>query len=168
MASNEPQLTQAETPSETPSDSQPGSEKECASPSLSQSLLGALFITTGVLHFISPKFYEAIIPESWPYKKEMVQVSGVAELAGGIGVLVPSTRRLAGKGLIALLLAVYPANINMAVNPGKYRRFPAWALWARLPLQFLAIGWVRRAALRRNPPNSHDPEPLSEVAPANA
>jgi uncharacterized membrane protein len=145
MPSNEPQLTEGDTQFAGPA----VTEEECASPSLSQSLLGALFITTGVLHFVSPKFYEAIIPESWPYKKEMVQVSGVAELAGGIGVLVPSTRRLAGKGLIALLLAVYPANINMAVNPDKYKRFPAWALWARLPLQFLAIGWVQRAALRR-------------------
>jgi uncharacterized membrane protein len=119
---------------------------------LSQSLLGAFFITTGVLHFVTPKFYEAIIPESLPNKAELVQVSGVAELAGGIGVLSKRTRGLAGKGLIALLLAVFPANINMAVNPQKFRRFPAWTLWARLPLQFVMIEWVRRAALGKAKP----------------
>lgn len=115
---------------------------------LSQALLGMFFITAGVGHFVAPKFYEAIVPEALPNKKEIVQVSGVAEVAGGIGVLSRRTRGLAGKGLIALLLAVYPANINMAVNPKRFNRFPAWALWARLPLQFLAIAWVWGATMR--------------------
>jgi uncharacterized membrane protein len=73
----------------------------------------------------------------------------VAEIAGGIGVMIPKTRRLAGLGLIALLVAVFPANINMAVNSEKFNKFPAWALWARLPLQFAMIAGVWRATQPR-------------------
>ncbi len=135
-------------PSTDSSDAAPTTTRSAPKLTLSQSLLGAFFITTGILHFVTPKFYKAIIPESWPNKAELVQVSGAAELAGGIGVLSKPTRQLAGKGLIALLLAVFPANINMAVNPQKFHRFPAWSLWARLPLQFVMIEWVRRATLR--------------------
>ena len=108
----------------------------------------ATFLTTGSLHFIQEKFFTAIVPKSLPNPKALVYVSGVAEIAGGIGVLIPRTRRLAGKGLLALLLAVFPANINMALNPERFKMFPAWALWARLPLQFLIMLQVWAATLR--------------------
>ncbi|MBJ7459678.1 MAG: DoxX family protein [Thermoleophilaceae bacterium] len=109
-----------------------------------------IFLTTGILHFTHEKFFVAIVPRSLPNPKALVQISGVAELAGAVGVLIPGTRKLAGKGLIALLIAVYPANIQMAVNADRYRQFPAWALWARLPLQFAAIALVWRGSLRSN------------------
>lgn len=109
---------------------------------LSQALLGMLYITAGVNHFISEKFYVDIVPDSLPNKREIVQISGVAEIIGGVGVLAPRTRRFAGKWLVALLIAIFPANINMALKPERYKRFPAWALWARLPIQFVAIAWA--------------------------
>ena len=77
-----------------------------------------------------------------------VDVSGVAEIAGGVGVLVPATRRAAGIGLIALLAAIFPANMYMARTPERFRRIPSWALYARLPLQPLAMWWAWRATRR--------------------
>lgn len=100
------------------------------------------------MHFTHEKFYTAIVPRSLPNPKALVQISGVAEIAGAVGVVIPGTRKLAGKGLIALLIAVFPANIQMAVNAERYKQFPAWALWARLPLQFAAIALVWRGTHR--------------------
>jgi uncharacterized membrane protein len=109
-------------------------------------LLGAFWIFAGVNHFRAPRFYRAIVPRSMErWKHEAVVISGVAEIAGGIGVLPAATRRPARWGLLALLAAVYPANIQMALNPERYPKFPAAALWARLPLQFLCAWWVWRA-----------------------
>jgi uncharacterized membrane protein len=108
----------------------------------------AIFMTTGVLHFIVEKFFTAIVPEGLPNPRALVQISGVAEFLGGVGVLVPAVRRQAGFGLIALLLAVFPANVNMAVNSDRFRQFPSWALWARLPLQLVIIAQVWLATQR--------------------
>jgi uncharacterized membrane protein len=110
--------------------------------SAAQVITGAAFMTTGIGHFVIDKFFIAIVPKSLPNPEALVAISGVAEFAGGVGVLVPKTRRLAGLGLIALLVAVFPANINMAINSDKFKNFPAWALWARLPLQFAMIAGV--------------------------
>ena len=110
--------------------------------------LGAFFLLAGSMHFLRPKPYVAIVPEALPRKREIVFASGVAELAGGAGVLVPGTRRLAGWWLIATLLAIFPANLNMAVNAERFRVVPEPLLWARLPLQTGLIAWVWRAALR--------------------
>jgi uncharacterized membrane protein len=82
--------------------------------------------------------------------REAVIVSGLAEIAGGVAVLPESTRPAARWWLIALLIAVFPANVHMAVNPHQVRgldldRIPRWALWVRLPLQGAAIAWVWRA-----------------------
>jgi uncharacterized membrane protein len=120
-------------------------EPAAKQPTLLRLIVGAAFMTTGVLHFVIEKFFIAIVPKSLPNPELLVQVSGVAEFAGGGGVLVPQTRRPAGLGLIALLLAVFPANINMAVNAERFPQIPAWALWARLPLQFGMIAAVWKA-----------------------
>jgi uncharacterized membrane protein len=110
--------------------------------------LGAFFLIAGSLHFLRPKPYVAIVPDALPRKREIVFASGVAELAGGAGVLVPGTRRLAGWWLIATLLAIFPANVNMAVNADRFRVVPEPLLWVRLPLQGALIAWVWRAAIR--------------------
>ena len=110
--------------------------------------LGAFFLIAGSLHFLRPRPYVAIVPDALPRKREIVFASGVAELAGGAGVLVPRTRRLAGWWLIATLLAIFPANVNMAVNAERFRTVPEPLLWARLPLQGALIAWVWRAVLR--------------------
>ncbi len=113
---------------------------------LSRKLLGASFIGAGVNHFVMPRAYRAIVPPGTPGGAErVVVISGVAEIAGGLGVLVPRTQRVAGVGLIALLVAVFPANLHMARNPERFKRFPRWALYARLPLQPLMMIWAWRA-----------------------
>jgi uncharacterized membrane protein len=121
---------------------------------LSQRALAAFFAFTGTMHFVIPRNYEAIMPPSLPMHREAVAVSGVAEIVGGLAVIPPGTRRFARWWLLALLVAVFPANIHMAVNPEQVRgldldRVPRWALWARLPLQPLCMLWVWRATRRR-------------------
>jgi uncharacterized membrane protein len=113
-----------------------------------RALVGISFITAGVLHFTHTKTYEAIMPDYVPRHRESVLVSGVAEIAGGVGVLVPATRPLARWGLLALLVAVFPANVHMAVNADDYRRVPGWALWLRLPFQAVFARAVWRATER--------------------
>jgi uncharacterized membrane protein len=118
---------------------------------LSRSLLSTFFAFTGTMHFLRPRFFEAIVPPAIEgQKQEVVAISGAAEIAGAALLLPPATRRLGRWWLIALLLAVFPANVHMAVNPEQIRgldmrKFPRWALWARLPLQPLAMAWVWRA-----------------------
>jgi len=112
-------------------------------------LLANFFIGAGVNHFMMPRAYEAIVPPRLhDHAKRIVQVSGVAEIAGGVGVLVPSTRRLSGLGLIALLAAVFPANLYMAREPERFRGIPRWGLYGRLPLQPLMMLWAWRATRR--------------------
>ena len=115
----------------------------------SRRLVAATFLTTGTLHFLKPDVYEAIVPDALPARRAIVYASGVAELAGGAGVLGERTRRPAAWWLIATLIAIFPANVNMAVNAERFRSVPEWALWARLPLQAVLIAWVYAAALRR-------------------
>lgn len=114
-----------------------------------QRLLGGFFALAGAMHFLVPRSYESIVPPSITRPREAVIVSGIAEIAGGAAVIAPATRGFARWWLLALLLAVFPANVHMAVNPeqvkGLDRRVPRWALWARLPLQPLAMLWVWRA-----------------------
>jgi uncharacterized membrane protein len=104
--------------------------------------LGLFFIAAGVLHFVRPRMYEAIMPEALPARRELVYASGAAEIAGGAAVLARRTARPAGWWLIALLVAVFPANVNMAVNAEKFRSIPEPLLWLRLPLQGALIAWV--------------------------
>jgi len=111
--------------------------------------LAAFFSFMGALHFAIPRQFEAIVPKGIP-AKEAVAVSGVAEIAGGLMVLHPVTRRLSRWWLLALLISVFPANVHMAVNPEQIRgldldKVPRWVLWARLPLQPLTMLWVWRA-----------------------
>ena len=113
----------------------------------SRAVLAGFFSFAGAMHFVRPKPYEAITPPPFP-KKESVAISGVAEVVGGLAVLHPATRRAGRWWLLALLLAVFPANVWMALSPEKVpgaAKIPRWALWARLPLQPMAMLWVWRA-----------------------
>lgn len=113
-------------------------------------LLANAFILAGANHFVMPRAYERIVPP-WlgGHARRIVQLSGLAEMAGGVGVFVPATRRLSGLGLIALLAAVFPANLYMARSPHEFPRIPRWALYARLPLQPLMMVWAWRATRRQ-------------------
>jgi uncharacterized membrane protein len=104
-------------------------------------LLAAVMVTAGVLHFARPEPYVRIVPEWLPAPRALVFVSGFFEIAGGVGLLVPATRRLAAWGLVALLVAVFPANVNMAVRRIGFDG-PPWVLWARLPLQAVLVAWA--------------------------
>jgi uncharacterized membrane protein len=102
-----------------------------------------LFLITGTLHFVHPEFYTSIVPPQLGHSATLVAISGLAELAGGIGLLVPATRNAAAIGLIALLLAVWPANWYMAIAADHFAGVaPAWILWLRVPVQVLLIWWV--------------------------
>ena len=102
--------------------------------------LAAFWIFGGVMHFVIPRRYEATVPPQTPMSaKQAVAISGVAEIGLGLAVLEERTLPVARWGILALLAAVYPANIFMAVNPkaAGAAHIPRWALWARLPFQFL-------------------------------
>src|SRR4051794_41171320 len=108
-------------------------------------LAGPCFVLAGLNHFRSPRFYKAIMPDYVPAHDELVAVSGVAEIAGGLGLMVPATRRPAGWWLIATLIAIFPANVHMALHPERYKKLSKQALYGRLPVQGLFIAWVRAA-----------------------
>ncbi len=109
---------------------------------------GPVMIAAGINHFVNPDFYLNIVPEGLPAAETLVYISGAAESLAALGTMFPRTRHLAGWFLIATLVAVYPANINMTVNHEKFSSIPLWALVARLPLQFLFIYWVWLATLK--------------------
>lgn len=103
-------------------------------------VIGFAFIGVGSLHFLKPEFFFRIMPPWIPWHAAAVYASGVFEILGGIGVLLPQTRSIAGLGILALLLAVFPANIHMALNASDYADIsPAIGLWLRLPMQPLLI-----------------------------
>lgn len=116
----------------------------------SQRLLSVAFITTGLLHFLRTETYEQIVPDYLPAHREIVLVSGAAEIAGGLGVAFGRTRAVAGIWLVALLVAVFPANVNMAVHSDRFASIAPSLLWARLPLQGLLIWWAYRATRPRS------------------
>jgi uncharacterized membrane protein len=115
-----------------------------------QRLLGVVFLTSGALHFLRPDVYEQIMPGYVPAHRELVLASGAAEIAGAVAVVFPRTRGGAGLWLAAVLVAIFPANVHMALHPGRYPSLPAPLLWARLPLQPLLVWWALRAT-RRGP-----------------
>ena len=111
--------------------------------------LAALFVTAGIFHFVRPAVFERVVPPFLPYPRALVYISGAAEIAGGVALLVPQLRAFAGLWLTALLIAVFPANIHMALAPERagFGIAPLW-LWLRLPAQLVLIAFVWWAALR--------------------
>ncbi len=107
-------------------------------------LLALLFIGAGSLHFLIPQTYMRIMPPYLPAHLALIYISGVAEILGGVGLLVPSTRQAAAWGLIVLLIAVMPANIYMATAhiPAPGIMGQSWAQWLRLPMQIPLIYWA--------------------------
>ena len=120
-------------------------------------------MAVGVSHFTNPAPFVAIVPPGLPAHLELVYISGACEVAGGLGLLLPSTRRAAAWGLLALLVAVYPANIHMLVNEVYLPDMPRerWLLWARMPMQFVMAAMVAYAGelwpRAATPPSSSSP-----------
>jgi len=105
-------------------------------------LMGLFFVVAGVNHFLRPDFYMKIMPPYLPWHFPLVYLSGLFEVALGILVLIPKYTAPAAWGLIALLIAVFPANLHMALNAELYPSLSPIALWLRLPLQGVLIAWA--------------------------
>ena len=104
--------------------------------------LSAFFVVAGANHFVNPDFYVAMMPPYLPAHLALVNLSGVFEILGGVLVLVPRVRGAAGWGVVVLLLAIFPANVHMALSPELFPDMSAAALYARLPFQALFIAWA--------------------------
>ena len=117
---------------------------------IARRLFGPLFVFAGLMHFVIPRSYEAIVPDYLPARRKLVYASGIAEIAGGAGTMHPRTRRAASWWSVATLLAVFPANVHMALHPERYR-VPGGrlALYLRLPVQTLFIAWALEAGRQR-------------------
>jgi uncharacterized membrane protein len=105
-------------------------------------LLSLAFVAAGGNHFVNPEVYLAIMPDYLPAHRLLVAASGVCEILGGIGVLLPRVRSLAGVGIVALLVAVFPANLQMALHPERFPDIPPVLTLLRLPLQILLVAWA--------------------------
>ena len=113
-------------------------------------ILAVAFILAGTNHFLNPQFYLKMMPPVLPAHLLLIYVSGFFEIALGVLLLIPKHQKLAAWGLIALLIAVFPANIYMAMNPQLFPEFSSMAPFLRLPLQFILIAlvfWIARKKL---------------------
>ena len=110
--------------------------------SVSAVLQGLFYVLAGRAHFTNPDFYLKIMPPYLPWHRELVFLSGVAEVVLGLGMLFPATRVWAAWGIIALLVAVFPANVYHLQSGGAGMDIPTWALWLRLPFQGLFLAWA--------------------------
>jgi uncharacterized membrane protein len=122
-------------------------------------LIAGFFVSMGVLHFVAPDRFVRIVPPYLPAPLALVYASGVFEMLGGTGLLLAATRRAAGCGLIVLLVAIYPANIHMALHPADFPEISPTALYARLPLQLVIVAlvwWAAGVSERRLRPGRAD------------
>jgi uncharacterized membrane protein len=118
---------------------------------ISRLLLAIFFATAGANHFLHPLPYLAMMPPYLPRPELLNQAAGIAEILGGIGILIPQARRFSAWGLLALLVAVFPANLQVALHAWPGVDIPPWVLWARLPLQPVLMAWVYLGCLKRQP-----------------
>ena len=126
------------------------------SQAISRTIAAVLFVAAGLVHFVRPSFYDAMIPPllaARPSPRFWTLLSGVCEIAGGIGLLVPRLRRAAAWGLITLLVVFLWVHVRMFWDRPELGGQPVatWVLIARLPLQAVLIVWVWFVGLRRKP-----------------
>lgn len=106
-------------------------------------VLALFVIFAGTMHFISPEPFVKIVPDYLPHPLMLVYISGFFEILGGVGLLIPSCRRYAAWGLVALFIAVFPANVYMAMHQIPFRgEIRPIGNWVRLPFQFVLIAWA--------------------------
>lgn len=112
-------------------------------------VMGIIYVIAGVMHFVVPELYVQVVPPAFPLALELVYLSGIAEIVLGLGVVVPRTRRVAAWGIVALLIAVFPANVYMATSgvviegvPGGSGDPSALVRWGRLPFQVVFVLWA--------------------------
>jgi uncharacterized membrane protein len=107
-----------------------------------RAVMGLFYVMAGVGHFVATRVYMSVMPGYLPAHRGLVVLSGAAEIAGGLGVMIPQTRRAAAWGIVALLVCVMPANVWMVQHPELYPGVPVWAMWLRLPLQVPLMWWA--------------------------
>ena len=111
-------------------------------------IMAIFYVLAGVNHFRNPQMYTAIVPPYLPYPLAIVNISGVAEILGGIGLLIPNgfvfprTRAFSAWGIALMLIAFLAVHINMCQHPGQFPTVPLWIIWLRLPLQLPLIAWA--------------------------
>ncbi|MFP5438748.1 MAG: DoxX family protein [Bacteroidia bacterium] len=105
-------------------------------------LMATLYVLAGLNHFRVPRLYTRIIPPSFPNPAALNYLSGAAEVLLGIGLCIPALTGISAWGIIALLIAVFPANVYMLTNPKAGLGVPRWILWLRLPLQAVLAYWA--------------------------
>lgn len=126
--------------------------------------LVALFTFVGVMHFVKTQSFVQAMPDFIPSKELVVQITGVLEIAGAAGLLIPRLRRITGICLTLFLVSVFPVNLNMAMHPNEFPAIPAYALWLRLPMQGLFIWMAMKVSTYRGPLIS-TPKPVDETLP---
>jgi uncharacterized membrane protein len=114
-------------------------------------ILAVFFIAAGINHFVNPDIYLSMMPPYLPWHEFLNYASGAAEVIGGVAVLFPASRIWGGWLLLAVLVAVFPANLQVAIAGWPELDVPRWALWARLPLQPVLMAWVYFTCLRPKP-----------------
>jgi uncharacterized membrane protein len=123
-------------------------------------LMGAFYVGAGMIHFLRPGFYLPMIPPYLPYHLALVYLSGLAEIVLGAAVLVPQTRALAAWGIILLLIAIFPANVHIALHDvplgGAEHGAGVWN-WVRLPFQAVLIVWAWWYTGAEEPPLARAP-----------
>ncbi len=126
---------------------------------LARGVGGAFFVGAGILHFVRPRMYEQIVPPGFGDPATVVMLSGAAEVIGGLALASSVGLRATRWWLVALLVAVFPANVYMALEPQRTGAagLPGWLLWARLPLQPLLIWWIWRVTRIDGGPPDHEP-----------
>jgi uncharacterized membrane protein len=107
------------------------------------------YVASGVNHFWHTSFYLHIMPDHYAHPLMLVRASGVAEILGGLGLLLPATRRISAVGIAAMLVVFFDVHIFMLLHAARFPEVAGWVLWARIPLQFLLIGWALYFARQR-------------------
>ncbi len=110
---------------------------------LGRVLMGCLYVVAGIGHLVATRIYVGIMPDYLPDPRGLVLLSGGLEICGGVGLLVPQTRRFSAYGITAMLVVYFLVHIWMIQHhEDRYRSIPLWLLWARIPLQFVLIAWA--------------------------
>lgn len=112
-------------------------------------ILILMFLLAGANHFNNPDFYVSIMPPYLPFHSQLAYIAGIFEIIGALGLLFAKSRKVAGYGLVILLILIFPANIHMAIHPEYFPQYSPMSIYLRLPLQFLFIVWVYWATLRK-------------------
>ncbi len=114
---------------------------------IGRTLMGAMYVVAGLGHFVATRVYLRLMPDYLPAHRGLVLLSGGCEICGGVGLLMPQTRRFAAYGIAGMLVVFFSVHIWMIQHHAdRYGSIPLWMLWARIPLQFALIAWALRYA----------------------